>query len=431
MKMVLAACAALCLVTAAQGGNLDWIDGKDLPIEGRSGGVVECYYDRLPAKLPAAINGNVQALLHHTSGEQFRFTTTSPVLFFRWSPYYDVSVKRLPGCAYGSLGMAHMPATGVSGIDVYAQAKNGIWEHRYTGFIYPGEAGCVSTGRLDNVYIEPGTPICVNLPLYNGLKSFQLGVLPGSKVSPLPPRRSGVTKPVVFYGTSITQGGCASRPGLGFVNIIGRELDVPVVNLGFSGGGRMELAMSDELARIDASCYVLDCLGNMKDRIVETNYEPFVRRLRALKPGVPIVLAEQSDVKGGPPNAKDLVARAVYEKLVGEGWTDLVYLPKKNMFRGSEGTVDGCHPNDLGMRMLADAFGEAVAEALKLPPKDRHAEAEGFGVRVLAPTTERPNRTESPARQNHPLKRQLNWYCRKVGDGLHAEPYRRRSRRQA
>jgi hypothetical protein len=131
--------------------------------------------------------------------------------------------------------------------------------------------------------------------------------------------------------------------------------------------------MSEHLARIDASCYVLDCLWNMgfgdkrRDRNVDKNYEPFIRNLRAKRPGVPIVMAEQCDVFCGPPNEKDRFVKALYEKLVAEGWKDLVYLPKDKMYTGDmDGTVDGCHPNDLGMRSLADAFGGAVRKALGL-----------------------------------------------------------------
>ena len=137
----------------------------------------------------------------------------------------------------------------------------------------------------------------------------------------------------------------------------------------------MEFEMSEHLARIDASCYVLDCLWNMgsvngqnrRGRNVEENYEPFIRNLRAKRPNVPIVMAEQCDVFCGAPNAKDLYMRSLYEKLVKEGWKNLVYLPKTHMYPGDcEGTVDGCHPNDLGMASMAEAFGGAVKEALGL-----------------------------------------------------------------
>jgi lysophospholipase L1-like esterase len=226
----------------------------------------------------------------------------------------------------------------------------------------------------------------VNLPLYNGIASFTLGVDKDAEVNALPPRKSGINKPVVFYGTSITHGGCASRPGLAFPSIVGRDLDVPIANLGFSGSGRMEFEMSEHLAAIDASCYVLDCLWNMggiragkaqseadlkgvkagpEGVVVYARYEPFIRNLRAKRPGVPIVMAEQCDVFCKGPNAKDRFIRKLYEKLIAEGWKNLVYLPKTDMYTGDrEGTVDGCHPNDLGMMSMSKAFGKAVKEAL-------------------------------------------------------------------
>jgi hypothetical protein len=162
---------------------------------------------------------------------------------------------------------------------------------------------------------------------------------------------------------------------------------VPIVNLGFSGSGRMEMEMSEHLAAIDASCYVLDCLWNMGsirntkekcaadlrgikpgvDAMVRVRYEPFIRNLRRLRPDVPIVMAEQCDVYCKGPNAKDVFIKKLYEKLIAEGWKNLVYLPKTEMYTGDlEGTVDGCHPNDLGMMSMSKAFGKAVKEALKL-----------------------------------------------------------------
>ena len=148
------------------------------------------------------------------------------------------------------------PATGVSGIDVYRfDAEKGKWIYVKTGRIWDAKKG--GSQSVDWV---PGTPCIVNLPLYNGIKSFRLGIDPTAKIEALGPRKSGIDRPVVFYGTSITHGGCCSRPGLAFPSIMGRDLDVPIVNLGFSGSGRGELEMSEHLAAIDASCYGLDCV---------------------------------------------------------------------------------------------------------------------------------------------------------------------------
>ena len=358
---------AMAVANSVVADGVKWIDGKYLPIEGRMFKDVEHYYDRLPKNVTTNVNGGVRSMKHHTSGMQFRFTTDSKTLHFKWMPYNPM------------LSMYHMPAIGVSGIDIYKQDADGKWRYVRSGGIHDAKKG----GSV-KISWTPGTPCLVNLPLYNGIKSFSLGIDPGASVNALGPRKSGIAKPVVFYGTSITHGGCCSRPGLAFVNIVGRDLDVPVVNLGFSGSGRMEFEMSEHLAAIDASCYVLDCLWNMngakasfdyhdiRDRkdpiaVVKERYEPFIRALRKARPGVPIVMAEQCDVWCRGPNAKDSFIRKLYEKLVAEGWQDLVYLPKTQMYNGdTEGTVDGCHPNDIGMVSMAKAFGAAVRKALKL-----------------------------------------------------------------
>ncbi len=326
-----------------------WIEALNLPMEGRVFATVDRPYDRLPSTVTTNVNGGVRNMKCHTAGEQVRFVTNSKKLSFKWK-----AVNR-------NLAMDHMPSTGVSGIDIYRfDAKVGKWRYVKTGRITnPDHASC-------SIGWTPGEACLVNLPLYNGVSELQVGFDPEATISAVP-HKSGVMKPVVFYGTSITHGGCCSRPGLAFVNIVGRELDVPVVNLGFAGSGKMELEMSEHLASIDASCYVLDCLWNMGDAMVAERFEPFVRNLRAKRPGVPLVFAEQCDVWCRPQNGKDRIMKSVYTKLVAEGWKDLVYLPKDKMYDGdTEGTVDGCHPNDLGMRSMATAFGGAVKEALKL-----------------------------------------------------------------
>lgn len=365
----LAACAAMSLLAAGLAAAEDsiakfdpnmaiekavvtngmrWIDGRYLPLEGRVFDDVARYYDRLPSNVTTKVNAGVRSMKSHSAGMQFRFATDSKRMTIKWTP------------TSGSLAMDHMPSTGVSGIDIYRfDADAGAWRYVKTGRISNPKGGEVSLPW------QPGTPCLINLPLYNGIRSFTLGIEEGATVSALPPRASGVNKPVVFYGTSITHGGCCSRPGLSFVNIVGRDLDVPVVNLGFSGSGQMELEMSEHLARIDASCYVLDCIWNMNAAMVKSRYEPFLRNLRRHRPETPIVMAEWCDVYCRPGDARDTCMKALYEKLVAEGWKNLVYLPKDNMFSGDlEGTVDGCHPNDLGMRTLADAFGGAVRKAL-------------------------------------------------------------------
>ncbi len=336
--------------------GVKWIDGKYLPIEGRMYDDVAHYYSRLPDSLTTNVNGGVRSMRTHTSGMLFRFRTDSSFII----------VKMAPLGGWSSMG--HMTEVGTSGWDVYRRDdKLGKW------FFVTSEHGSQSVpaedmknGRVKYINWRSGEACIINLPLYNGVAEFRLGIAKGAKIESAGPHLGLSQKPVVFYGTSITHGGCCTRPGLGFVNIVGRDLDVPVVGLGFSGSGKMEFELSDVIARIDASCYVLDCLWNMGDDMVAKRYEPFIRNLRAKRPGVPIVMAEQCDVYCKPPCGKDRIIRKLYAKLITEGWENLVYLPKNWMYPGDgEGTVDGCHPNDLGMRSLATAFGGAVKEALE------------------------------------------------------------------
>ena len=350
--------AMACNHTVVSNG-VKWIDGRFLPIEGRAFDDVEHYYDRLPANVTTNVNRGVRSMKHHTAGMQFRFSTDSKTLHFRWVPYK------------AELAMDHMPATGVSGIDVYRQTPDGKWRYVKTGRIKDSKKG----GSLSIPWV-PGTPCLVNLPLYNGIRSFALGIDEKASVKELPARRSGVLKPVVFYGTSITHGGCCSRPGMAFPSILGRRLDVPIVNLGFSGSGKGEFEMSEHISRIDASCYVVDCLANMTIDNVSARYEKFVRNLRAKRPGVPIVIAESCDVYcGNSPTEesrkvkrwRNEFVRTLHEKLVAEGWSDLYLLPGAGQLSDDyEGTVDGSHPNDWGMMFMADAFGDVVKKALKL-----------------------------------------------------------------
>ena len=174
--------------------------------------------------------------------------------------------------------------------------------------------------------------------------------------------------PAAFYGSSITQGGCASRPGMAFTAVAGRLADVPVVNLGFSGNGKMEMALCDLLAEIDAAAYVLDCLWNMSDDLVKERAEPFIRALQQKRPGTPILLAEDCNPFDSAPTSKARLLRGIYDKLKAEDaarWQNLHYLEAKDMLgHDGEGTVDGCHPTDLGMERQGEVFGAALKKLL-------------------------------------------------------------------
>jgi len=324
-----------------------WIDCQDLVVEGKGWTDTKSFYDRLPAKAEGKVPPAGWGLSHHSAGMCVPFTTDAAAIQVRWS--------LLPK---GNLSMPHMPATGVSGVDLYSQDQSGRWS-----FVANGRpAGETNTAR----FAPPAGQRCLlYLPLYNGVTSVQIGIPKGNTLTGADPAAGKQRKPIVIYGTSITHGGCASRPGLAFPAIMGRKLNAPVINLGFSGSGRMEPEMAELLAELDPSVYVLDCLWNMSPDLVSTRIEPFVKTLRAARPDTPILLAVDCSVRNICPTEKGTILRKIHEKLTAEGVKNLHFLPSEGMLGDdTEGTVDGCHPNDLGMMRQAEVFARALAPLL-------------------------------------------------------------------
>ncbi len=277
-----------------------------------------------------------------TAGICVRFQTSATTLRVRWE-------------VGPNLAMPHMPATGVSGLDLYAKTDTG-WR-----FVNNGRPG----SQVNEATFTPGQApeLCLYLPLYNVTKSVQIGIPAGESISPAPVRG----KPIVFYGTSITQGGCASRPGMAATNIVGRKLQMPTINLGFSGSAWSEPELAHLLAELDPAVYVLDALWNMSPDMVRDNIPPFVRILRESHPTTPILLVEDCNIRNIVPTEMGTVLRKVYADLQQEGVPELYFLSAEGMLGpDDEGTVDGVHPTDLGFMYQAEAFVKALRPILGL-----------------------------------------------------------------
>jgi hypothetical protein len=209
------------------------------------------------------------------------------------------------------------------------------------------------------------------LPLYNGIESLEIGVPEGALFEPIPPRSE---KPLVFYGTSITHGACASRPGMPHPAILGRLLDCPVINLGFSGNGRMEPEVGAFLAELDPAVYVVDCLPNMTAETVAERAEALVLQLRKAHSTTPIVMVEDRTYANAAfvpaKQARTAGSRAelrkVHQRLLDSGIGDLYYLEGKGLL-GSDGedTVDSSHPTDLGFKRMSEVFEPVLRTALR------------------------------------------------------------------
>jgi hypothetical protein len=184
------------------------------------------------------------------------------------------------------LALPHMPATGVSGVDVYAK-DNGRWHWLAAGRPekFPENETVVS--GLDGTSRE----YMVYLPLYNGVDAVEIGLPEGAAFAKGKPRGEG-QKPILFHGTSILHGGCASRLGMAYPSITGRRPDWPILNLGFSGNGKTEPEVSKLLAELDPAVYVLDSLPNLSPEETAKRIPPFYRTLRDAHPSTPVVLVE-------------------------------------------------------------------------------------------------------------------------------------------
>ena len=230
--LAVAAIAALCAggVWADANGDdeWEWHDGSTLPQEGRGFADTATPYVRIPDRLKDKCPpGGVWDLSRNSSGICHRFSTDSNKMRVRWK----VSDARL--------STHNMTGAGRSGIDVYFQdPETGKWKFKQ------GSRPMATTNEITFAW-TPTRACMIYLPLYNTIAKFEVGVKKGSYVKPLPPRKNGITKPVVCYGTSITHGASASRPGMAWTAQAARKADVPFVDLGFAGNGKMEMSMVD------------------------------------------------------------------------------------------------------------------------------------------------------------------------------------------
>jgi hypothetical protein len=345
--------------TSVPGDPLRWYDARDLDVEGRGFTDVAEYYDRLPAKAEGVVRGAVWGLSRNSSGMCVRFVADSPSIAVRWS-------LRSP-----NLSMPHMAATGVSGVDLYGRTDDGAWRWIAVG----KPTGPETTATLASTLPPGRREYRVYLPLYNGVKSVAIG-LPESAAIAKTDHPSAKLKPVVFYGTSIMQGACASRTGMSQSSIVGRRLDRPIINLGFSGNGKMEIEVARLLAELDPAAYVLDALPNCDATEVKERTEPLVIEIRKAHPNTPIVLVEDRTYADAHWNASRKERnvssrreyRAAYERLLKDGVTDLTYVEGDQLLNADgEDTVDGSHPTDLGFARYADVLTPVLKKVLSKP----------------------------------------------------------------
>ena len=320
--------------------QLHWVDPRELTLEGKGWVDTTGPYDRLPPQAEEVVTKMVWQLSHHSAGICVRFITNSKTIKATWD---------------GGGAMCHMAATGNSGLDLY-QKRGDRWVFKGVG---KPRTEITTVQLAANLPATP-TEYLLYLPLYNDVTELLIGVEKDATLEKAPARKN---QPIVFYGTSITQGGCAARAGMCYTAILGRWLDREVINLGFSGSGKMELPMADLCGELDSALYVLDCLPNLTTEMVKTRVVPFVKKLRQLRPDTPILLAENENLKSD--HSQNVALHEAFAKLTSENVRNIHLLKCGGVLeRRENGTVDGVHPTDLGFLWMAEKYEPAMRELL-------------------------------------------------------------------
>ena len=335
--------------------DFKWHEGTEFEIQGKGWTVTDGPYDRLPARMQSVVPQLVWDLSKNSAGVCLKFNTDADIVKATWSLTSE------------SLAMPHMPATGVSGLDLYIRTPRTPWRFLNNG--RPGKQNGNETD-FDMSSLGHTTKECMlYLPLYNGVSSIRVGFPSKARVEMTGMRPSKEQKPIVVYGTSIAQGGCASRPGMVWSSILGRKLDVPAINLGFSASGTMEPPIGEVLAEIDASVYIIDCIwniGNQDQALFDRIVGNLVSSIRKKHAQTPIVFVGQSYyyMAKNPFYATKNQENAV-KALIRKGDRNLHNVSDKHLIGDdAEATVDSVHLTDLGMLRQADVLYPIIKKLL-------------------------------------------------------------------
>ncbi|MDE5568521.1 MAG: SGNH/GDSL hydrolase family protein [Muribaculaceae bacterium] len=338
-------------------------------------------YYRLPDRAMGKVRGPVWNLSRHSSGLAIHFYSNAPQIKVR----YIVD---------GELYMRHMPPTGVSGLDLYGTDQDGK-SRRFFGF-FNNKGDTIFTRFVNDrmkQFHDKGYEFQMYLPLYNSVRNLEIGIPDSCSLNFIPVSDE---RPIVLYGTSIEHGAVASRPGMAWATQVQRALGYPLINLGFSGNGRLEQEMLDFMAEIDARLYILGCLANLTksspaelDSLI-TNAVTTLRKAN----DAPIIIFEHPGFSDAPVNSsqQEIIdrlnssAKKTFAKLQAEGVENIYYITREELGIPEEGWVDDVHPSDLGMTAMAKAVEKVAREALKIPvgtiptaiPVTQRREAAGY-----------------------------------------------------
>ena len=315
-------------------------------------------FRRLPESVAKTVNEGVWSLHANTAGGRVRFKTNSK---------YIAIYAKLPLFAR----MPHFALTGSSGFDLYVKKGD---EQVYNGtFIPPYNTidtyeAAINLIDEDAVGFEEGKmfEITINMPLYSDVSELYIGLSETASVEKAAPYK--YTKPIVYYGSSITQGGCASHAGSSYQGFIERRFDTDYINLGFSGNAKGEDSIAEYISKLDMSVFVYDYDHNAPTvEHLKATHERMFLKIREENPHLPIVMMPRPRYTQGPRTKEryDIILNTYNNaKRRGDKNVYLIDGPTLMAKAKSEGTVDNCHPNDLGFYSMSVALGEVIEKIL-------------------------------------------------------------------
>ena len=328
--------------------DIVFLNAKDEPFK-----VYGAYepFVRLPKEIAENTNRGVSDLYKNTAGIRVRFSTNSP---------YVAIAAKVPFITKST----HFSRTGLAGFDIY---EYNCGEYKYLRTFEPSLDEEHRINGVCELGDEGMHSLVINFPLYNNVDEFFIGIKTGSDLT------SGdnykIEKPIVYYGSSITQGGCASRPGVAYESIISRRFDADFINLGFSGNALGEQIIAEYISKLDMSVFVLDYDYNAPNyKYLKSTHYNFYKTVRDKNPWLPIIMISMPFFKWikDQKERRDVIFKT-YNKAVTDGDKNVYFIDGSTIpgiFGGDNGTVDGCHPNDLGFMCMAEKIGEVINKAL-------------------------------------------------------------------
>lgn len=316
-------------------------------------------FSRLPLRAKDVVRADVWHLAQAPASARVVFKTDAVRLALRMENH-------------GLANMPHFAVTGSDGAFIYEGAP---YVMKPWAMIAP-PVGQLRAEKEIAANLAPAVrEFTLYLPLYAPLKSMEIGLPQGATIEPPSPLR--LAKPVVFYGTSITQGGCASTAGGDFISAVGRQLNVDVVNLGFSGNGRGEPELARLIGEIDAAAYVLDYCGNTDADGLQQTLPKFVAILREKHPQTPILLISKihfygeyitpHDSGSDYERQRDVMIR-FYAAARAAGDGNIHFTDGWSLVQSGEdmAMVDGVHPTSFGFALMAQRLAPQLGYVLNL-----------------------------------------------------------------